>query len=67
MITYRFYFRYCHSRPQSPSFFGHVVLKRGAIYKLSRVALRTGMANDQNKPLSMTKLEKPHFRGLKAQ
>ena len=23
--------------------------------------------NDQNKPLSMTKLEKPHFRGLKAQ
>ena len=36
-------------------------------YKLSRVALGTSMANDQNKPLSMTKLEKPYFRGLKTQ
>ena len=30
-----------HSRPQSPSFLGHVVGKRG--YKLSRVALGTRM------------------------
>ena len=36
-------------------------------YKLSRVVLGTRMANDQNKPLSMTKLEKPYFRGLKTQ
>ena len=28
-----------HSRPQSPSFLDHVVLKRGVRYKLSRVAL----------------------------
>ena len=37
-----------HSRPQSPSFLGHVVGKRGAEplvgYKLSRVALGTRMA-----------------------
>ena len=35
-----------HSRPQSPSFLGHVVGKRGVIlvgYKLSRVALGTRM------------------------
>ena len=31
MITYRFRFRYRHSRPQSPSFLGHVVLKQGAV------------------------------------
>ena len=36
-------------------------------YKLSRVVLGTRMANDQNKPLSVTKLEKPYFRGLKTQ
>ena len=28
-----------HSRPQSPSFLGHVFGKRGVGYKLSRVAL----------------------------
>ena len=32
-----------HSRPQSPSFLGHVVGKRGVGYKLSRVALGTRM------------------------
>ena len=31
MITYRFRLRYRHSRPQSPSFVGHVVLKQGAV------------------------------------
>ena len=32
-----------HSRPQSPSFLGHVVGKRGVGYKFSRVALGTRM------------------------
>lgn len=34
-----------HSRPQSPSFLGHVVLKPLVGYKLSRVALGTRMNN----------------------
>ena len=43
----RFVLVVSHSRPQSPSFLGHVVGKRGAQplvgYKLSRVALGTRM------------------------
>ena len=34
-----------HSRPQSPSFLGHVVLRQGVRYKSSRVALGTRMAS----------------------
>ena len=38
---------YRHSLPQSPSFLGHVVRKRGVGYKLSRVALETRMVYRQ--------------------
>ena len=38
---------YGHSRPQSPSFLGHVVGKRGVGYKLSRVALGTRIEYDR--------------------
>ena len=47
-----------HSRPQSPSFLGHVVGKRGVGYKFSRVALGTRMTIRQYVERKQVKAEK---------
>ena len=48
-----------HSRPQSPSFLGHVVLKRGVTlvgYKLSWVALGTRMRSRGHEEVARSKM-----------